>query len=284
MSWFAAHQTQIYALMVTITFVMIAKKGIPHIDRSKKKERGGPFARWVAFGCYVVAGVALTVAVTPIVTALVSWGGGDGLGAIVGNVGAVIALALGWQAIAMTISVARDLFDKTPDHEARSGALWIPTFAPIGGAAVAQVVKNPQGLGQGITAAVMGVVTLVYVYQIIKRMDAAKNHKDVWNWLAFAVCVLGGLVLIPLIAYTDTVLSGILPGVLMGFIRVGAGLAGLFLLFIGAYDIVCDGEPNNKARAAAIGGVGITFVLGGIAIGAITGSWADGAGFLNGMF
>lgn len=285
MNWFADHQTQLIALMVAISCISIAKKGIPHIDRSKKKERGGPFARWTAFGFYVLGGIALSIAVTPVIMAIVEFGGGSGFGAVIGNLGAIVALALGWHAIAMIVSVARDLFDKVPDHEARSGALWIPTFAPIGGSAVVQVIQNPQGLGQGLTAAAMALVTLVYVYQIVKRMDAAQGHKNVWNWLAFAVCLLGGLVLVPLIAYVDTVvIAGFLPSALHTLVRTGVGLAGLALIAGMIYDIWCDGEPNKKARAGAVAGVGITFVFGGIAFGAMTGAWGDGAGFLNGVF
>lgn len=285
MNWIAAHQTQLIALMVAIACISMAKKGIPHIDRSKKKERGGPFARWTAFGLYVLGGIALAIAITPVIRSIVSFGGGAGFGAVVGNLGAIVALALGWQSIAMMVSVARDLFDKVPDHEARSGALWIPTLAPIGGSAVVQVVQNPQGLGQGLTAAAMALVTLVYVYQIVKRMDAAQGHKNIWNWLAFGVCVLGGLVLVPLIAYVDTVvIAGWLPGSAVLIVRIAVGLIGLVLMAGLVYDIWCDGEPNKKARAGAVAGLGITIVWGGIAFGAMTGAWGDGASFLNGVF
>jgi hypothetical protein len=277
LAWLNAHEFQIYALFAAMACIAIAKVAIPFIGRSAK-ERGKNFARWSAFGFYVVGGAALAVAMVP----LLNWVMAQG--AAIGNVTAIVALALGWHAVAMITSVTRDLFDKTPDHEARSGALWIPTFVPIGFAAVVKVVQNPQGLGQGLTAAIMALITLIYVYKIVKRADQAKEHKNVWNWVCFGVCFLGGLVLVPLIAYIDTMIGGVLPGVVANIVRVGVGLLGLVLVAGGVYDIWCDGEPHKKARAGALAGLGITLVYGGIAWGAMTGAWGDGASFLNGVF
>lgn len=283
MGFFGEHQAQIIALIAAIVCVGMAKKIIPFVSHSKK-ERGRPVARWAAFIVYAIGGFCLAGALIPIMLRITRLGALGGLAALVGNVGAIIALALGWQGAAMVTAVIRDLFDKVPDHQARSGALWIPTLLPVGGTAVVGVVQNPQGLGQGLTAAIMGGITLTYVFMIVKRMDGATNHKIVWNWAAFAVCFLGGLVMVPLIAYTDTALLVHLPADIRTIVRVGVGLSGLAAVGAGIFDIYCDGAPNKLARTGATYGLGVTLVFGAIAWSALLGNAADGAGVLNGVF
>lgn len=283
MQFFSNHQTQIIALLVAVFCVSFAKKIIPFV-RGSKKDRGKAASRWAAFGAYVIGGAALAVALTPIVFKITKLGSLGGLASVLGNIGAIVALALGWQGVAMGVSVTRDLFDKVPDHEARTGALWMPTLLPIGGTAVAGIVSNPQSLGQGVTAALMGAITLAYVFMITKRMDAAVGHKNVWNWLAFATHVLGGLVLVPLIAYTDTAILSNLPAPFSLIFRIGIGLSGLAAVGAGVFDIYCDGEPNKLARIGATYGLGVTFIFGGLAWVALTGAATTGAGFLDGVF
>lgn len=280
MSWVAGHQTQLIALLIAVFAVTTAKKIIP---KMRHKERGS-HARWASFVIYIIGGLALAVAMIPLIRWLVALGSGTGLSSLVGNLTAIVTLALGWHAVAMIVSMVRDLADKTPDHEARSAALWVPTFLPIGGAAVMQLVQNPQGVGQGITAAIMGLVTIIYAGMIVNRCDNATGHKNKWNWFAFAVLIIAGLVVIPLVAYVDTALIAQLPGGLRTIIRVALGLAGLGLIVAGVADIWVDRVPDQFARSAARIGIALVFVFGGIGWQAITGSTADGASFLNGVF
>lgn len=280
LAWINGHQTELVALLVACFGIWTAKKLLPKFSN---KERGS-HARWASFVIYVLSGLALAVAAIPTITWLVSFGSRAGLAGLVGNLTAIVTLALGWHAVAMIVSMIRDLADKTPDHEARTAALWVPTFLPIGGAAVMQLVQNPQGIGQGITAAIMGVITLVYTSMIVKRADAARSHKNKWNWFAFAVLILGGLVIIPMVAYADTALIAQLPGAFATLTRVALGLAGAGLMLAGIADIWVDRVPDAYARAMARPGIALTFVFGGLGFAALTGSASSGAGFLNGVF
>lgn len=281
MGFISAHQVALGALLIAIFAVTTAKKLIPKFGN---KERGS-HARWASFIIYIIGGLALAVAMVPFVRWLISWASGSGIGgAIVGNVTAVVSVALGWHAVAMLVSVLRDLADKTPDHEARSGALWIPTFLPIGGAAVMALLKNPEGVGQGLAAAAIGFTTLIYAAMIAKRADSAKNHKTKWNWFVFAVYLIAGLVTIPMLAYVDTALISHLPGAVAGLIRLGLGLAGIGLIVAGIADIWVDRVPDAYARAAARFGIAMTFVFGSLAIASISGMTTNGAHFLNGVF
>lgn len=258
LGFLSAHQAQIIALLVASFAVWTAKKVIP---KMRHKERGS-HARWGSFIIYVIAGLALSVAMIPFVRWLIGFGAHAGVSAVVGNVTAVASLALGWHAVAMLVSVIRDLADKTPDHEARTGALWIPTFFPIGIAAVLQLVSNPDSVGRGIAAAAMGVITLIYAAMIAKRADAASEHKSKWNWFVFAVYVLAGLVIIPMFGYANSSLIGLLPGGLADIVRVVLGLAGIGLIVAGIADIWIDRVPDAYARAGARFGIGMTSVFG----------------------
>jgi hypothetical protein len=279
-AWIGGHQTQLIALLIAIFAVTTAKKIVP---KMRHKERGS-HARWASFIIYIIGGLALAVAMIPTINWLVGLGGRAGLSAVVGNLTAIVTLALGWHAVAMLVSMIRDLADKQPDHEARSAALWVPTLLPIGGAAVFQLLQNPQGVGQGITAAIMGIITLIYAGMIVKRADAASEHKTKWNWFAFSVLLLAGIVIIPLVAYVDTALINQLPSALKGIIRVALGLAGLGLIVAGVADIWIDRVPDQYARTAARVGIALVFVFGGIGWQAMVGATADGASFLNGVF
>jgi hypothetical protein len=279
-AWIGGHQTQLIALLIAIFAVTTAKKIVP---KMRHKERGS-HARWASFIIYIIGGLALAVAMIPTIMWLVAFGGRAGLSALVGNVTAIATFALGWHAVAMLVSMIRDLMDKQPDHEARSAALWVPTFLPIGGAAVVQVLQNPQGLGQGITAAIMGVITLVYAGMIVKRADAATEHKNMWNWFAFGVLVLAGIVIIPLVAYVDTALIAQLPSAVRTIVRVALGLSGIGLIVAGIADIWVDRSPDVHARNGARIGFALAFVFGGIGWQALVGATADGASFLNGVF
>jgi hypothetical protein len=279
-AWMAGHQSQLIALLIAIFCVGTAKKWIP---KMRHKERGS-HARWASFIIYIIGGLALAWAMVPFIYWVIRLGGGAGLNGLVGNFTAIVTFALGWHSVAMIVSMIRDLADKQPDHEARSAALWVPTLAPIGITSVFALLQNPQGVGQGITAAIMGVITLIYAGMIVKRCDDAQQHKNKWNWFAFAVLVLAGIVIIPLVAYVDTALIGQLPSVVRTIVRVALGLSGLSLIGAGIADIWIDRSPDVHARNGARIGIALVFVFGGIGWQAMVGATADGASFLNGVF
>lgn len=280
LSWIAGHQSQVIALIIATLAVSTAKK----ISSKAQHRERGTHALWASFVIYIAGGLALAWAMVPFIYWLIRLGGGAGLNALIGNTTAIATLALGWHAVAMIVSMIRDLMDKRPDHEARSAALWVPTLVPIGITSVFALLQNPQGVGQGITAAAMGLVTIIYAGMIVKRADSAKAHKTKWNWFAFGVLILAGLVVIPLVAYLDTALIAQLPSALRNIIRVALGVAGLGLIGAGIADIWVDRVPDQYARSAARVGIALAFVFGGIGWQAITGGAADGASFLNGVF
>lgn len=275
LGFLSAHQAGIYALLVAAFAVTTAKKIIPKMTH---KERG-PHARWASFIIYVLGGFALAVAMVPLIRWLIGLASHSGFGSLVGNVTAVASLALGWHAIAMIVSVVRDLADKTPDHEARTGALWIPTFLPIGIAAVLKLVSNPDSVGRGLAAAAMGVITLIYASMIAKRADAAgREHKTKWNWFVFGIYVLAGLVIIPMFSYANSALISLLPSAIANLIRVVLGLSGIGLIIAGIADIWVDRVPDAYARSGARFGIGLISVFGGLALSIIGGAIAAGAG------
>lgn len=273
---------QMIALAMALLGVWAANKAVPRI-RGARKEHGKVIARWFAFALMVFSGLCLAVALVPVVRWVTHLGTLGGILAFAGNVGAIIALWFGWDGVARSISVARDLADGVPDEEARKGALWIPTFLPAGGAAVATLLQNPRGIGSGITAAIMAGITMAYVFIIVKRALASTKHKTFWKWFAFAICFIGGLVMVPLITYLNGVLPGYLPGDVMNGLRLVVAVAGVALIAVGSLDIICDGEPDKWARNAAVFGLGIVLSFGGIGVAAMSGIASTGAGILQGM-
>lgn len=273
LGFLTAHQAQLIALIVASVGITTAKKVIP---KMRHKERGS-HARWASFIIYFLSGVILSVAMIPFFRWLIGLAASHNLGGqIVGNLTAVASLALGWHAVAMLVSVIRDLADKTPDHEARTGALWIPTFLPIGIASVMALVKNPSGVGQGLAAAAIGVITLIYAAMIAKRADAASDHKNKWNWFVFVVYLLAGLVIIPMFSYANGSLISMLPAAMATLLRVFIGITGIGLLIAGVADIWVDRVPDAFARAGARFGIGMTAVFGGLALAAIGHGLATG--------
>jgi hypothetical protein len=278
--WIQAHLDQIVALGIAAIIVGLVNKGVPKIKQSGK-ERGKKFARWATFVLMVIAGLSLAYGAVPFMRWLI---GGAGLGGVIAGIGGVIALALGWHGIAYVTSIVRDLADKVPDEEGRQGALWGPTLLISGGAAVLDLVRSPNSIGSGFTAAAMAAVTLAYVFMIQKRALSAQNHKPQWAWFVFAVMILGGLVLIPLVAYLDGTISGLLPGDYVTAIRVLAGVFGAALIGGGVWDIVCDGVPNRYARAGAIAGIPLATAYAAIGIAVLTSNASNGAEMLKGVF
>lgn len=219
-----------------------------------------PAALWTAFAVEAIAGLVLGVALYRVMSWLTSL---SGAGAVLGAIGSIIALTLGWQAVKMLVAMFRDLADGKPDAEARKAALWVPTLIPAGWAAVVGLVSNPRGLGGGIVAAIMGAITLGYCFSIIKEALKSKKHQKAWLWFAAAVSLLAGLVLITLIAYIDDALSNWLSGGAMGSLRVIGGAIGAALGVAAIADFV-DKRPDEHVRRFAMFGLPLLYLFGSL--------------------
>lgn len=240
------------------------------------KVRSSKFLLWVAFVVTAASGLVLGWALsgfTAWLTSRTSIGGFS----IVG----LVAVWLGWHAVAMAVDLIRDLADGQPDDDARKAALWIPTLLPAGWTAVWQIASNPRGLGTGVTAAIMAGITIGYATIISNKAVKGKKGKTAWLWFAALVCLMGGLAATPLVLYVDGWLATTAPGGwLIGF-RIVAGAAGIGLL-VGALADITDKRPDALVRAFLQFGLPLVLSFGAIAFTALSGGAANGAGFLTG--
>jgi hypothetical protein len=244
---------QIAALIAGAMFMAAAKV----FEAPIKGGKYGSAARWFAFGLSIFAGLCLAVGLIPIVR----WFTGLGtLGAIPASIGTILTVLVGWQAVYLVIAAIRDLMDRTPDEEARKAARWVPTFLPVGGAAIFGMFSNPRadGLGLGVsvlTAAIVSAITMAYTFKIFKAVDLSKNGKDGWKWFAAIVAFLAGFIHVALINYVDGLLAEVVPGTWMGVLRALAGLGGILLMACGIADILRDGKPDKYVRRGGVFGV-----------------------------
>ncbi|MEU1761212.1 hypothetical protein [Micromonospora sp. NPDC005652] len=223
-------------------------------------------ALWAAFVTEAIAGLILGVALFQAVRWLTGLSGG---GAVLGAIGSIIALTLGWQAVKMLVAMIRDLADGQPDKEARRAALWVPTLIPAGWAAVTGLVSNPRGIGGGIVAAIQAAITLAYTLSIVKETIKAKKHQVPWRWFAAAVCTLAGLVLIAAVIYIDGLLADYLSAGVMVAVRLIGGAVGLGFAIAALADI-SDGVPGAHVRKFAVYGLPLLYLFGSAII-----AWAS---------
>ncbi len=261
---------QIAAVLGVIAILTLGRaKILPKVRSSK-------FLLWVAFvvtaACGLVLGWALT-GFTAWATGLTAVGGFS----IVG----IVAVLLGWHAVAMAIDLIRDVADGQPDEDARKAALWIPTLLPAGWAAVWQIASNPRGLGSGITAAVMAAITIGYATIISNKAVKGKKGKTAWLWFAAAVCLMGGLAATPLVLYVDGWLATTVGGGWLALFRIVAGAAGIGL-GLGALADITDKRPDALVRAFLQFGLPLVLAFGAIAFSALSGGASNGAEFLTG--
>lgn len=260
MNWIDAHATQIG---LTLAVIIVLGVGNAKLIPKAKSSKRAFLALWTAFVITVICGAVLGYALIGVTTYLT---GLPGLfGGVVGSVGALVALTLGWHSMYLLVALARDLADKRPDEEARKAALWLPTFLPAGWTAVVGVVTHPRGLGTGVVAAIMAGITLVYSVRIVKAALAAKEHSRFWRWFCVPVTALAGAVLIPLVAYADGVVAGMVsPGVLL-IVRIVVGALGLALAVRAIADL-CDHIPDQHVRNFLTYGVPVLFVYGALIV------------------
>jgi hypothetical protein len=217
---------------------------------------------------------------------LVGWATslGSTFGAVIGSVGALIAFILGWHGAYLAIALIRDLADKTPDDDARKAALWIPTFLPAGINAVWGVVSNPRGIGTGVLAAIMAAITVVYAHMIVTAALKGKTAAKGWKWFAAAVCLLAGVVMLPLVLFIDGVAADQLTDKQLLAARFLAGILGFALLIAACKDMFADKQPDGYVRAFLRFGLPLLLAFGTIAVTTSTGQASDGGKILTGTF
>ncbi|MET0416628.1 MAG: hypothetical protein ABW022_11475 [Actinoplanes sp.] len=269
MTWLNAHWLQITLILGVIVLLVFGRnKILPRVQENK-------FILWLAWLVTVICGLVLGWALHDVAAWVTSLPGT--LGGVVASIGAVLAVIAGWWAISMAVTMIRDIADGVPDGDARKAALWIPTLAPAGLSAAWGIVTNPRGIGTGITAAVIAVVSLAFLHKIVKAALAGKKGETLWKWFAVAVCLLAGLLMIPLLAYGDAQAQRHLPGEWPTALRILVGVTGLALLVWA----ICDAIPKKKqgekhmvpdegVRAFLTFGLPALFLCGAIAVGQIS--------------
>jgi hypothetical protein len=276
MNWISTYQWQI-AMVIAVCIVLgVGRAAILPIVKSST------LALWVAFAVTAFCGLVLCWALFGVmqwVTALPSLAG-----AVVGSIGAIIALWAGWHAASMIVPLARDVIDKRPDEDARKAALWVPTLLPAGFNAVWGVISHPRGITSTVTGAIMAGITILYAHRIVKAALAGRAGARGWRWFATLPMLLAGIVMIPLLAFADAQASQRLTGSSAAFLiigRIALGSLG-FALIIALIKDMKDKVPDKWARAFLAYGIPVLALFGLLVIGAAAGHAGDGAAILTG--
>lgn len=269
MNTIAQHAPQIGAIAGVIVLLTVgASRLIPGA-------KGSAPLMWVAWTVYAICGLVLGWALAFVVTWLTS--GGPGAKGVIGSIFAIPAVLFGWHAVYLLVGMIRDLADRKPDEDARKAALWVPTLLPGGIQAVVATISHPQGVVTGVIAAVIAMITVVYAHRIVgaalsgsgdKPAKGRTARQNAWCWFAAAVCFLGGLMTLPLVLYTDVVVSHIIPPGQVGLLvasRFLLGVVGVALLIAAVSDMK-DRVPDQHVRRFLSYGLPFLLAFGGIAI------------------
>ncbi len=275
MQWIDTHLMEITGVLAVAILLGVGRNKILPAVKAHR------WLMWVAFAVTIVCGLMLGWALHSIVAWLTTLDGP--FTATVGSIGALIAFTLGWHGVYLLIALIRDVADKTPDEAARKAALWIPTFLPAGFAAVWGVVSNPRGIGTGLTAAVMAGITIIYAHMIVKEALQGKTAAVGWKWFSAVVCLLVGVVMIPLVLYVDGVAADHMPGNYLLAARILAGVTGAAMLVAALFDIK-DKQPDRDVRAFLRYGLPVLFVFGALTVGFFTEGTSNGGEFLEATF
>ncbi len=276
MQWINSHLGQITGVLAVAILLGVGRN---KILPSVKANKGLLWTAWIVTGiCGLILGWALS--------GVMGWltGLDSVFGATIGAVGAIIALILGWHGVYLLIALIRDLADKTPDDDARKAALWVPTFLPAGISAVWGIVSNPRGLGTGVTAAVMALVTIVYAHMIVTAALKGRTGAKGWKWFATLVCLLAGVVMLHLVLFIDGVAADHLPGSWLIAARTLAGVLGLALGVAALKDLLADKQPDAYVRTFLRFGLPLLLTFGTLAVTTVSGHASDGGQILVGTF
>ncbi len=268
-AWINSHWLQLTLVIAVIVLLVFGRnKILPRVGENK-------FILWFAFLVTALCGLVLGWALQDVmqwVTALPTT-----LGGVVSSIGAIIAVIAGWASISMLVAMIRDLADGVPDGEARKAALWFPTLSVAGWSAAWGIVQNPRGIGTGITAAIIAVISIVFLRKIVSAALAGKKGENAWKWFATAVCFLAGLLMIPLLAFGDSMAQQHLPAPWPSALRIILGAVGLGLAVWAIVDAVPkkkQGEkhvvPDEGVRAFMAFGLPTLVLFGALALGEIT--------------
>jgi hypothetical protein len=230
---------------------------------------------WVAWAVYAVCGLVLGWALSSVVTWLTS--GGPGAKGVIGSIFAIPAVLFGWHAVYLLVALIRDLADRKPDEDARKAALWVPTLLPAGVQAVWATVTHPQSVVIGVIAVVNALITIIYAHRIVGAAlkgsgDGPAKSKSArqkaWSWFAVAVCLLSGLMTLPLVLYTDVVVSHLIPASSSGWLVAARFLIGVIggALLVAAIADLKDRVPDQHVRRFLSYGLPLLIAFGGIAM------------------
>lgn len=265
MSWFNAHALQIGGIIVACILFAGSKFAV-------SRANDHAFLLWFAFVIRALIGLILGASLYELTLWLTSLPGT--FGGIVSSVGAIVAVVGGWIAALMTVRLFRDLADAKPDGDARAAALWVPILAPACFSAVWNIVTNPRGIGTGITAAIIALVSMIALHAVVKSCLKSNKHQLFWKWVAVAVSALGGIIMIPLVMFADSQIAQYAPDNVVLIWRLAAGATGLTLLIGAIADAWPKKEkqettlvPDKWVRAFCAYGIPLVFLFGGLAVG-----------------
>jgi hypothetical protein len=278
MSWFHSHLWEILCVVGGTIIIGFAR---PLVARVKDHA----VLLWFAFVVYLGVGLAIGAGLFSLARWVTSLSGT--VGGLISSIGAIIAVIGGWWGFSMTAKAVRDLADGVPDDEARRAALLVPTLAPACFAAAWSIVRHPQGIGTGITAAIIAGVSLVFLFTISGSVLKAKKHTLFWKWFAVAVHILAGILMIPLLAYIDAQVAEHAGGDWSTAFRFIVGAIGLGLLIACIADAWPKKEkgetkpvPDKWVRGFASLGVPALFLCGALALGTMVDHGSDQANLI----
>jgi hypothetical protein len=267
-TWLNDHWWQL--LLVAVTLILLAGTR-KVIDRAKEHK----VLLWFAFILRGICGLVLGAALYEFTKWLTGLSGT--FGGVVSSVGAVIAVIGGWWSLTLLVKLIRDVADGVPDEDARKAALLIPTLAPACITAAWSIARHPTGIGTGITAAIIALISLLFLRNIIKSALASTKHQLFWKWFAVVVSGLAGILMIPLLAYVDAQIAAHTSGNVLTAFRVIVGVAGVALLIACIADAWPKKEkgektivPDGGVRAFAALGVPALFLCGALAVGFVS--------------
>jgi len=267
MNWIVTYHLQIALVLGVLIVLTVGRaKILPAVRQSA-------LLLWVAFIVTAICGLVLCWALIGVVAWATSLTGS--IGGVIAGVGGIIALWLGWHALALLVPLIRDVADKVPDEDARKAALWVPTMLPAGWQAVWAILSHPRSLGAGATAAVMAAITVVYAHRIVKAALAGKTARKAWKWFASAVSLFAGVVTIPLVAFADGMAVHYLPPWAVLMVRIVLGALGVALLVAALVDIK-DKIPDAGVRAFLAYGLPLLVLFGSLFVGLVSQHAHDG--------
>jgi hypothetical protein len=279
-AWFNDHILQIAGVIVGLIL-------LPGSNFAVTRANDHAVLLWFAYIVRAVIGLLFGISLYELISWLTNLPGT--FGGIVSSVGAIIATIGGWIGMVMLVQMFRDLGDGKPDAEARRAALWVPILAPATFSAVWNIVTNPRGLGTGITAAIIALISVIALRIVVKSCLKPSKHPLFWKWTAVAVSLLGGIIMIPLVAFADSQVAEHASGDVSLVFRLVLAAVGLTLLIGAIADAWPKKEKNEQTivpdkwvRAFAAYGVPVLFLFGALGVGFVSDRAAEQGNILVG--